>query len=344
MKYPIPHALAAAVALLAVGSASAQSSVTLTGLADSYVGSMRMAGDAERVSTVGSGGMTTSWVGMKGTEDLGGGLRAGFNFTSFLRMNTGAAGRFDGDTMWSRDANITLEGGFGKFTLGRWVAPNFLPSILFNPFGDSFVFSPLVLHADVSLFNGTQWGGTTPSDTGWSSQVAYTTPNFNGLTVTLQYQFRSELSTDNRYNVGGHLLYFNGPIGLTAFYERAEVGNPVANPFADGSRRTNWMVGGSYDFKAVKLFATYGQAKNNVSDVQIKTAQLGASVPLGTGKVLASIAQSKNDGLDKTRRTATIGYDYFLSKRTDLYANVMYDHITSYSSGTSYGIGLRHAF
>lgn len=65
----------AATALCAAG-AYAQSSVQLTGLADIYAGSMKMAGDAGRKSVVNSGGMTTSWFGFKGTEDLGGGLKA----------------------------------------------------------------------------------------------------------------------------------------------------------------------------------------------------------------------------------------------------------------------------
>lgn len=64
-------------------SAQAQSSVQLTGTIDSYAGSMKLAGQ-ERVASVGSGGLTTSWWGVKGVEDLGGGLKADFNITSFF--------------------------------------------------------------------------------------------------------------------------------------------------------------------------------------------------------------------------------------------------------------------
>ncbi|MBP7453426.1 MAG: porin [Ottowia sp.] len=331
-----------AVMVLSAAGAQAQSSVQLSGLADAYVGSMRMAGDSERRSTVGTGGMTTSWFGVKGTEDLGGGLKAGFAFTSFMRLNTGEYGRFEGDTFWSRDANLSLSGSFGTVVLGRWLAPNFLPSVLFNPFGDSFVFSPLILHADVPLFNGTGWTGTSHADTGWSSQLAYTTPDFGGLKATLQYQFRD--SANSGKNFGGNLMYFNGGLGLTAFYERTEVGNPVAVRYEDGSKRTNWMLGGSYDFKVVKLFATYGQSKNDVTDAKLKTATLGASVPMGAGKILAAYARTRNNLLDATRQTLTVGYGYDLSKRTDLYANVMHDRITDRSNGTSFGVGVRHRF
>ncbi len=281
---------------------------------------------------------------MKGSEDLGSGLKAGFAFTSFLRMNTGALGRFTGDTNFSRDANLWVSGDWGKITLGRWLAPNFLPTVIFNPFGDSFAFSPLVLHANVPLFNGTKWGATTPSDTGWSSQIAYSTPNVGGLSANIHYQMRGDSSTGTGRNVGANLLYFSGPLGLTAFYENAQAGNPILTTFADNSSRTNWMLGGSYDLKAVKLFGTYGQAKNSVTTAKATTASLGASVPMGAGKFLAGYARTKSTALNATRQTITIGYDYSLSKRTDLYANVMNDRITGTTSGTSVGLGIRHAF
>ncbi len=337
-------ALAVAATLGLATGAQAQSTVELTGLADMYVGSIRMAGDAQRRATVGSGGMTTSWWGLKGSEDLGDGMKVGFAFTSFMRMGDGSLGRFEGDTPFSRDANVWLGGRFGQFTLGRAMAPNFLPTILFNPFGDSFTFSPLVLHANVSPFNDTGWGNTTPSDTGWSNQLTYTTPSVGGLQANLHYQFSGVGAASNRRNVGANLLYFSGPLALTAFYERAQVNNPTPSTFTDGSTRTNWMLGGAYDFTSAKLFLTYGQAKNNVNLAKSKTASLGASVPLGTGKLLAAYAHTRDSGLDKTRRTFTIGYDYPLSKRTDLYANLMNDRISAASSGTSFGVGVRHQF
>jgi predicted porin len=136
---------------------------------------------SSRWSVVDSGGLTTSWFGMKGTEDLGGGLKAHFNLTSFIKVDTGTQGRFANDTFFSRDANVSLSGGFGSVLLGRWMAPNFLPSVVGNPLGDSFTFSPLILHKDVPLFNGTGWRSMTPADTGWSNQIVYSTPRHRRL-------------------------------------------------------------------------------------------------------------------------------------------------------------------
>ncbi|MDD0816971.1 porin [Curvibacter sp. HBC28] len=333
-----------ALAALA-GGAHAQSTVQVMGLLDSYAGSIRMAGDGGRTSKVGSGGMTTSWIGFKGSEDLGGGLRANFALTSFMQVNSGVPGRFTGDTFFSRDANLGLSGDFGAVSLGRDKAPNFLPTIIFNPFGDSFTFSPLVLHANVGLFNGTGWTATTPSDTGWSNQIVYSTPKFGGLSGNVHYQFSNQDSTtgnSGKKNVGLNALYFNGPLALTAFYERDQLNNPVVTAFASNNTKKDWMLGSSYDFTVAKAFLTYGQAANNLTP-KAKTTSVGLSAPVGAGKVLAAYANTSLDS-GVSRKTASLGYDYFLSKRTDVYAVFMNDKITAKSTGNSFGVGIRHSF
>lgn len=333
---------ALSAALLCASAAQAQSTVQVTGLVDVYAGSLKMAGDADRKSVVDSGGMTTSWFGFKGTEDLGGGLKATFALTSFMRADTGTPGRFTGDTFFSRDANVGLAGGFGSVRIGRDLAPNFLPSIVANPFGDSFTFSPLVLHMNVPLFNASGWQATTPADTGWSNEIIYTTPNMGGLTANVHYQFGEVAGNNGKKNIGVNALYFNGPITLTGFYERDQINNPV--PALLGATQKNWMLGGAYDFSVAKAFLTYGQSSADGSSDKAKTTQIGASVPLGAGKVLASWAQTKLSSSDLSRKTFTVGYDYDLSKRTDVYALLMNDRITAQTTGNSFGVGIRHRF
>jgi predicted porin len=337
-------AVLAAATMLLAGGAQAQSSVQLMGTLDAYAGRLRFAGDAQGTSVMNSGGMTTSWWGFKGTEDLGGGLKASFALTSFLQVDTGTPGRFSGDTFFSRDANVSLGGGFGTLTAGRALAPNFLPTVLFNPFGDSFTFSPLVLHNNVGLFNGTGWTQTTPSDTGWSNEVIYTSPSFGGLTANVHYQLGEQANDGGKHNHGLNLLYFNGPFAATAFYERDQVSNPVPALFADNDTKTDWMVGGSYDLKLAKLFGTWGKAHSDALDQGTRTWSIGATAPLGPGTVMAAYANSKVDTTDATRKTGSLGYDYFLSKSTDLYAVVMRDEITGFASGTSFGAGIRKRF
>lgn len=336
--------IAAAVLTMLAGAASAQSSVQLMGTTDIYAGGIRMAGDAGRRTVVNSGGLTTSWFGVKGTEDLGGGLKANFALTTFIQVDTGNQGRFANDPYFSRDANVSLQGGFGTLQLGRGLAPNFLPTVIFNPFGDSFTFSPLVLHANVPLFNGTGWAATTPSDTGWANQILYSTPRFGGLSANFHYQFGEVQGSSGPHNAGFNVLYFNGPFAATMFYERDQISNPGSPaPFAATDTKTDWMVGASYDAGFAKGFLTYGRAKSDRLVPEAKTVSLGASIPVGLGKVLVGGAKTRVTP-GNTRDTWTLGYDYNLSKRTDVYAMLMHDKITTFVSGTSYGFGIRHRF
>lgn len=357
-KLQLVIALSSAFALPAM----AQSSVQVTGVVDNYFGSMERAGDAGRTSSVNSGGMTTSWLGFKGTEDLGGGLKATFNLTSFLRTDTGASGRFNGnETFFSRDANVGLSGSFGAVTLGRGLAPNFVPSVISNPFGDSFQLSPLILHMNVPWFNASGWTNSVAGDTGWSNEIIYTTPDLAGLKASVHYQFGEVAGQNGKNNVGGNLIYFRGPLALTAYYQKVKVNNPLELspnnvqpatniPFASGmtaAEQTAWFVGGSYNFEVAKLFASYNQSTHDI-DLKDKTFQLGTSIPLGSGAILASWANTKRDGAavgtELKRNTASLGYDYNLSKRTDIYTVYMYDKITQQTTGNSFALGIRHRF
>jgi predicted porin len=351
------------LACVATGSALAQTNVMVVGLVDMFAGSMKNSGDTGSRGVVGSGGMTTSFWGFRGTEDLGGGLRAEFALTGFFRGDTGEIGRFGGDNLLSRDANVGLAGSFGKVQFGRALAPNFLPTVLFNPFGDSFTFSPLVVHANVPSgpFGGRTWTAANASDTGWSNQIIYTTPKIGGLTANLHYQFGEAAGATSRNNVGINALYSNGPLGLSAFYHDVQIANP--NPgalidatttpvsFASINKQKASFVGASYNFNVVKLFATYQHNKDETTTAATMTDKLyslGLAAPFGQGSVLLGYANTKRTGslvgADRERDTLSVGYDYALSKRSDIYTVAMNDKINTASHATSFGVGLRHKF
>lgn len=131
------------------------------------------------------------------------------------------------------------------------------------------------------------------------------------------------------------------------------------------SRNDAWFVGSSYDLKFMKLFGSLSYTKNKLLlaadddryDLKSNTVQLGTSVPIGAGSVLFSWARTnvKADGdfsavlgsdvkSSIVRNTASVGYDYFLSKRTDVYSVVSYDKMTDRNSGVSFGVGIRQRF
>lgn len=348
--------LFAIVALGGAGSATAQSSVQFGGVIDTFAGANQLSGNSHQFANVGTGGLSTAYFGFTGIEDLGDGLQAEFALSSPFQSDSGTQGRFANDTLFSREASVGIKGGFGAIKLGRYTSPNFLSAVQFNPFGNSTVVAPLLLHSYVPTFGDrTVWRNSIAGDSGWSNQIAYITPEFNGFKADFHYQFGEVAGSAGKNNVGARVFYFKGPVGLTAYVQRVQVNNAldqggttsVLNAADSPTSQRAWFIGGSYDFTRVKLFGTYQQTRNNVG-ANDETMQLGSSIPVGKGNILASWAQTRRvgsvTGADLSRNTASIGYDHFLSQRTDLYTVFMYDKISRQDQANSIFLGIRHRF
>ncbi|MDS0858621.1 porin [Burkholderia pseudomultivorans] len=322
------------------GFTHAQSSVSLYGLVDAFVGELHPAGAAGNAWQMGSGGMTTSYWGISGAEDLGAGMRAIFTLESFFRINDGQAGSFTGQSFFGRNAFVGLSGHFGELTLGRNTAPLFVSTLLFNPFGNSFTFSPIVAH---SYLGSAMGAASVQSDTAIDNSILYQTPEVGGLSGSMLYSNAGVAGHAGQANYSANVLYFAGPFSATVAVQSLH----TASLFVNGATaQTAWMVGGAYRFRAVKLFAQYQRVDNN-NHVTDDTLQLGASVRIGLGSVLMSWAGTQRRSLAEDRirwSTAALGYDYPLSKRTDIYAAWRYDTITHVSSGNSVGAGIRVKF
>ncbi len=345
--------LAASMGSSLVAPAIANAAVKFEGVIDIFAGSVRSSGDAAHATKVGSSGMATSWIGLRGSEDLGRGTQANFAAATYFRPSTGEVGRFPGDPTYSRAANIGLSGAFGTLSLGRGLAPNTQPISRFNPFGNSPTFSPLALHLNVPLLNASGWINSLAGDTGWSNQIRYTTPSANGLTVGLHYQF-GEAASNNKSNIGANLLYLGNPFSLSAFVQRVEVNNPldttggVVKSIAglNASRQTAWFIGTSYDFKRIKLFATYDRTAHDI-DLHDRTCSVGVAIPADRGEFMAAWAQTRRGGSgisSRQRDTTSLGYTRNLSKRVELYMVVTFDKVSAFASGSSIGAGIQHSF
>ena len=135
--------IALLVALLA-SVTLAQAEVSLVGTMDAGYSGIKAPGSATTSTSFQSGGMTTSYVGLTGNEDLGNGNRAFFEMTSFLDAGTGATKGGTTVNTFARSAFVGLsDSKYGSVTLGRQSAPSFLPTILFNAYGDSGTYGPL---------------------------------------------------------------------------------------------------------------------------------------------------------------------------------------------------------
>ncbi|QNB16110.1 porin [Paraburkholderia tropica] len=332
---------AVAVSLcLATGVAQAQSSVSLYGLADAFAGVVRTPGAQGNAWEVGSGGLSTSYWGISGAEDLGSGVKAIFTLESFYRINSGQSGAFNGQSFFGRRAFVGLSGQFGQLTLGRTDSLLFVSTLLFNPFGNSFVFSPMVVHTFLPSAMG---AASVQSDTAIDDSIVYQTPEFGGLTGSLQYSNAGIAGHAGQANYSANLLYFAGTFSATAAVQSLH----TASLFLNGpTQQTAWLVGAAYRLEAVKLFFQYERVTDN-NELADDTVQAGTSAQVGTGSVLLSWAGTLRrpaQGPDLRWSTVALGYDYPLSKRTEVYAVWRYDTMTSVSSGNSLGVGIRTRF
>ncbi|HYS64740.1 MAG TPA: porin [Paraburkholderia sp.] len=323
----------------AAGAASmSTSSVQLYGLIGMYIDSSKLS--TTRASTVqlGGGGMTTSFWGLRGREDIGGGNAVIFALESFFRPNTGQMGRNTTDGLFSRNAYVGLTGAYGTFKFGEQTNPTYINQQLVNPFGSSVVFSPLIVQSYTASYNNTQIG-----DTVWANAIEYVSPNYAGFTGTAIYGVSSTTGHQGRDNIGLHLTYAKGP--LTAVFSAQRVQTAAVAP---STGQDLYLVGAAYDFKLLKLYGAAQMTSNDNVETGSHTYELGVSVPLSPSNViLAEWARTKKSApLDRStvRNTASIAYDYILSKRTYVYVVYSYDKLTANPSGSTYGVGMQHTF
>ncbi|WP_019701582.1 porin [Paracidovorax oryzae] len=356
-KHSLPAALA--LAALQCASAHAQSAVTLYGTVDAAVTRRQLSGETA-VGGVTSGGLSTSRWGIAGTEDLGGGLRAQFDLSSFIRVDTGDAGRSATEPYWARAAWVGLASATaGSVRLGRIPTTGFQQAVRFNPFGDSAVLSPFLLHNYLPSPSQSLMTSDGFLDSGWSNSVAYTSPSFADVTASVQYAAREGSGAGRRLGLGAIYGAPASKFSVGISYEKtggAAATFPRRNPVSDPAAGvvtlrdfTNATVGASYDFGAVRLFGQYRHAslEGSSGKVRLETAQLGAAVPLGAGKVLASVARTEKTeagAQDQNRTSFALGYDHDLSKRTDVYVATLFDKASGLDRGTTLAVGIRHRF
>ena len=341
-----PQIASAVTLALTALSFTAQGQVTFYGTIDVAVGRISTqppgAPNAPivKVDGVHSGGLQTSFFGVRGSEDLGSGLTAKFQMEGFFRTDTGASGRFDAspsagaDHFWSRETFVGLAGGFGELRLGNNAHPTWVSMLMTNSLGANSVFSPSFRQ----LFNGGS-RGLSESDTAMVNSVRYLSPSFGGVDGTVVVQ-ASEGTGSASYS--GNIVYRGGPLLLTAAHSRIR---NAASPNVPGLRdQTITLVGGAFSISPVRVFAQYTDVKNDRTRRNDKLAHAGVSAKFGNGELQASYGEDKYSGsANGKRKTGSIGYVYSLSKRTDLYSFAMSDKVSS-GNARSFVVGVRHRF
>lgn len=335
-----------AAALLAgfAGTAQAQS-VTLYGQVDA--GFMYDKTDGQSaINGIESGLLGASRFGLRGTEDLGNGLKANFRLENGFNVDDGTDGVF-----FDRAAWVGLSGGFGEVRLGLQdsLGFNWFRGAI-NPFGNAYRQGQ-----SATVFNV---GG---SANRFNNSVFYFSPKFNGFDFGAGYSFNSRgnesattANNNDAFSLG--LRYNQGPLLAVVTYEQEDYN--ASNPALNSSVK-NLQIGATYNFNVVKLHAGFGLLKdagyNSAAEDQ-KSYLLGVSAPLGAGKVMATYQRVDNANVNRGRRdTATDGwalaYTYGLSKRTTAYAmfNQYNDVAVNARTGgladrRQFAVGLQHKF
>lgn len=317
--------LIALAVLAASGAAFAQSSVTLYGVADVVIHK------DDGVSTkMTSGGVSGSRIGFKGTEDLGGGLKANFVLEQGIDLTSGAASGF------GRQAYVGLSGGFGEVTFGNTYTAYDNVAAGADPAFDSNVIDPTNILA--SRFYVSNPG----------SNISYVSPSFGGVSGGISY------SLDGSKNevVSVSLSYANGPLAVNFGYQDQEdygVASIIADPTSEVLPATFTTLNASYDFGPAKLLAGYGQAKIDLTGDKSNDYFIGADVPLATNLVLsAGYAVSDIDGASDNGTSFGVAVAYVLSKRTTAYAGFRKDNSFAVQElggvKSRLGVGIKHTF
>lgn len=334
------RATALAVAMAGAGGAQAQSSTQIYGVLDMWAGRSQTSAGGPAVTVLNSGGMQTSFWGFAGTEDIGAGLKAIYAIEGYLQLDTGAAGRTATDALFARNAYVGVQGAAGELKIGRILNPLFVATAQTNPFGGSIRFAPLLAQIWSAPMGRAVYG-----DTSWDNTIAYTAPTLGGFKLAGYVGLGETAFGTAANNAGATLNYSAGAAAAVLTVQRARVGPGLAKP--GQSEQKTYFAGGSYDFGVLKAFASFDTADGALPDAKATTGQLGVAVPVGGGGVMLSWARTRNSaaGLADTHRdTSAIGYDYFVSRRTDLYAVLQLDKLSVANTATTYALGMRHKY
>ncbi len=302
--------LIALAAVVATGAAFAQSSVTMYGVADISVGDDNVAGTKFRAFASNTMNNGTSRLGVRGTEDLGGGLKASFNFEQGISLLNGAT---DANT-YQRAAWVELSGGFGALRAGRSLSPTFFGVAAYELTGTAN-YSALVNQFG---FAGAAGGSRN------NSMIAYTTPNMGGLTATIGTVLSgndASAAAGNQSKYDLNVIYKSGPLVAAFTYAKVQ------------GVDKGWSLGGSYNLGAATIAASY-QDPTGAN----KGFTIGASTKAGPVMLTFDIARVTS-GAKNT--DFLLEAKYPLSKRTFAYGAF---HREGQAKVNTYGVGVRHNF
>ena len=362
--------LAAVAVLGAFAGSAVAADVTLYGLVDYGVRYQNLDADkagVDRTNKVDmkSGANSGSRFGLKGTEDLGNGVKVGFVLENGFAADTGALGDKN-NRLFDREAQLFVDGSFGRVSFGR-VGQLASANGSYGLLGVTGPFS--TGYGDAT--SGLKFVGAN-GFTRFDNTITYMTPSFGGLTVYAQYSSsvsstgtENESDTDRAYGIGakfvGAGLTLVGVVDSTNYQSFGA--DPVLKDMDDALTVT---LGGNYDFQVAKVYfggQYFDNAKkvattNVIDDTNNNKAKIGSGYTLGSlgaegwglglgvgvpvmgGTASAYAGYLDADSVDDSdaslkRFTGAVGYSYTFSKRTSMYSTLSYTKDEYKANGTA---------
>jgi len=346
---------------LCAASAGAQSSLTVFGVVDAGVSHYSTKSStygpaaafgvrtmSQSQTVLSPSGLSSSRLGFRGTEDLGGGLAASFWLEAPIGNDTGGGGIAN----FGRRSTLSLNGPFGEVRLGRDYTASFWNDAVFDPMAVNGVGTNLiaVVNSNIAASRALATGGLlngglsagTDSYLRTSNAISYFLPSdLAGFYGQVQYAFPENVKVDGaatpagagqrgRY-AGARAGWSSGPVDVALAYGESTVADTALNK----ERIKTINFGASYDLVWSKLFGELSRVKDEknpslgarVSD-RYNGALIGITVPVGVGLIRVSYAKVKFDSgaavpnPDASTNKLAISYVHNLSKRTALYASV----------------------
>jgi len=317
--------LVALAVLAASGAVMAQSSVTLSGTISVGILDSGAATAKPTVSRLGGGANAINIVTV---EDLGGGLKGGFD--SQMRFNSATGDRTSagvGAALF-HVANVYISGGFGTVRMGKIVEAS---NCAFDPWGCT---------GGAGLSAGTTTGGLIAAGT-IANAVSYNTPTLAGFSAS----YNTSVSTRANERTVLSLNYANGPLSAQFLQSNSSantagdvVGGSPAITDVDGQGTS---IGASYNFGVANVSVFNAKTKNAAGVVTNDINGLGLTVPMGSITLLGGYTKDKKAAATADTRVA-LGMNYALSKRTTLGADVFKQDMVGGSNG--FVIRARHTF
>lgn len=320
-------------------TAPASSNVTVFGVIDLTLTHGK--GSLTKSNGLGNSGLSGSRLGLRGTEDLGGGLRASFVIESGFAPDTGAATA----VFWNRQVLVALASNqLGEIQFGRIYTPTFLVHATYDAFGPQGTAAQQVLLGSAEFAQ--------PTAIRANNAVNYTTPaNLGGFSVQAMAAL-AEGATTGRYN-GVRASYASGPLAVDLALGR--FGNTAIGDLK------SITIGARYKLGDLTFYGLHDRADSG-SSVDTRGTQVSVAWLVGgLTELKASLAQSSRENaagaVTGTTRRYGIGVVHHLSKRTALYTSLarvsnsdgastaLNGSTTAPNKGsTGLDVGLRHNF